>query len=228
MDLQGLKEAKENLQDKGMQLNDEDYIPCRALKSSKEIVYVTHQAWNSFCKRRTSWYWNSEKTGMFLIASNTSLDLPDVEHPVLITESNFEPDRLPSSYEITQLVQLEKYQKSKPHEWDRIDPIEKDFYQRWLKHHGLNKPFDFDEIFLTHSANHANFLDPIFFINVDGTKAPYSISDSIHICSSCLEFFNIIGSGWLVKYVVPCIGAVQFARLPMNKYFKVETPQKRK
>jgi hypothetical protein len=228
VDPQRLEEAKKNLQEKGMSLDDEDDIPCRVLKASKEIRYVTHRAWNSFCKRRTSWYWNSEKAGKFLIVSNTPLDLPDVEPPVLITESNFKPDRLPSSDEITQLIQLEEYQKRKPHEWDRVDPAEKDFYQRWLKHHGVNKPFHFDEVFLTHSANHANFLNPKFFITLDGTKVPYSISDSLHICSSCIEFFNIIGSEWEVKYVVPCIGAVQFARLPMNKYFRVETRPERK
>ena len=52
---------------------------------------------------------------------------------------------------------------------------------------------------------------------------PYSISDSIHVCSSCLEFFNILGKQWPVKYVVPCIGAVQFAHLPMDQYFEVKT-----
>lgn len=56
-----------------------------------------------------------------------------------------------------------------------------------------------------------------------GGKAPYSIAGSLHVCSSCLEFFNVIGDQWRLKYVVPCIGAVQFARLPINQYFEVET-----
>jgi hypothetical protein len=74
---------------------------------------------------------------------------------------------------------------------------------------------------MSHSANHSNFLDPKFFIKLDGLIVPYSIADSLHVCSSCLEFFNVLGSEWLVKYVVPCIGAVLFGRLPIDRYFKV-------
>jgi hypothetical protein len=64
--------------------------------------------------------------------------------------------------------------------------------------------------------------------NQNGIMAPYSIADSIHVCSSCLEFFNILGSQWPVKYVVPCIGAVQFARLSMDHYFEVKIFQAEK
>ena len=158
----------------------------------------------------------------FLIVCNSQLDLPDLRNPIVITESNFKPDRLPSPKEISQLIQSKKYQTKKPLEWDKPDPLERDFYQRWFGRQQRKEPFDFDQIFLSHSANHANFIDPKFYINLNERKVPYSIADSIHVCSSCLEFFNILGEQWSVKYVVPCIGAVQFAHLPMNKYFKIE------
>ena len=149
------------------------------------------------------------------------MDLPGLENPIIITESSFKPDRFPSPKEIPLLIQSEEYQKKKPREWDKPDPLEKDFYQRWFERNRVNEPFDFDTILMSHSANHANFLNPRFFINLNGSVVPYSISDSIHVCSSCLEFFNILGDQWPVKYVVPCIGAVQFAHLPMDQYFEV-------
>jgi hypothetical protein len=136
--------------------------------------------------------------------------------------SNFRPTRFPSSEEISQLIESQEFQKRKPSEWDKPDPLEKDFYQRWFGRYQADEPFDFENILLSHSANHANFLTPKFYVSVNKAIAPYSIADSIHVCSSCLEFFNILGSQWPTKYVVPCIGAAQFAHLPMNQYLRVE------
>ena len=180
-------------------------------------------AWEGFCKRRTSWYLNSEKAGKFLVVSNQPLELSGLGNPILITESNFKPDRLPTSEEIVELVQSVSFRKRKPRIWDKIEPIEKDVQKRWVERHGINEPFDFDKTFMIHSANHSNFITPRFYIILNEAKVPYSISDSAHVCSSCIEFFNILGEQWPVKYAVPCIGAVQFAHLPQDHYFRVET-----
>ena len=221
VDFHRFKAVRRNLEGIKIDLPDESRIPCRVLRASKEIAFLAPPAWNGFCKRRTSWYRKSGKADKFLIVSNNSLDLPGLENPIVIIESGFKPDRFPSPKEIPLLIQSEEYQKTKPREWDKPDPLEKDFYQRWFERNRINEPFDFDKILMTHSANHANFLDPKFFINLNGTIVPYSIADSIHVCSSCLEFFNILGGQWPVKYVVPCIGAVQFAHLPEDQYFRV-------
>ncbi|HUL30663.1 MAG TPA: hypothetical protein VLZ03_09445 [Thermodesulfobacteriota bacterium] len=222
-DLHGLKLARRNVEKRGIELSDEARIPCRVLRASTEIACVAPLAWNGFCKRRTSWYRKSAKSDKFLIVSDHLLDYPGLGNPIILTESGFKPDRIPSPQEIPLLIQSEEYQKKKPREWDNRDPLEKDFYQRWFERNKINEPFDFDKILTSHSANHSNFLDPRFFINLNGSIVPYSISDSIHVCSSCLEFFNILGEQWRVKYVVPCIGAVQFAHLPMDRYFEVRT-----
>jgi hypothetical protein len=220
--LAGLREVRNALEEKGLQLTDETHLPCRVLRESMNIAFVSPSAWNGFCKRRTSWFRKSEMSDKFLIVSKSPMDLRDLDHLIMITDSNFRPDRFPSSEEISQLIQSWEYQKRKPSEWEKTDPLEKDFYKRWFERQQRKEPFDFDQIVLGHGANHANFIDPQFFENVNGEKAPYSISDSLHVCSSCLEFFNILGNQWRVKYVVPCIGAVQFARLPMGKYFEVK------
>jgi hypothetical protein len=221
VDADRLKKVRENVGQSGAEFDDEVRIPCRVLRASREVSYLAPTAWYGFCRRRTSWYWESEKAGQHLIVSNTPFDHLDMGTPIIITESSFKPDRLPSSDEIAHLVKSQEFQKRKPKPWENIEPIEKDFYQTWFERHRKNEPFDFDKIFMSHSANHANFLDPKFFVNQNGIMVPYSIADSIHVCSSCLEFFNILGSQWPVKYVVPCIGAVQFAHLPINLYFEV-------
>jgi hypothetical protein len=222
VDFHRLKAVRSNLEGTKIDLPDESRIPCRVLRASKEIIYLLPSAWDGFCKRRTSWYRKSNMAGKFLIVSNSPLDVPDLESPIIIAGSNFMPDRRPNPDEIFQLVRSKEYQKRKPSEWDKPDPLERDFYQRWFERQQRKEPFDFDKILLSHSANHANFLDPKFFTNLNGTMVPYSIADSIYVCSSCLEFFNILGSQWPTKYVVPCIGAVQFAHLPIDQYFEVK------
>ena len=223
VDLQGLKAVREHLEKKEVELPEETRIPCRVLRTSMEVGYVVPLAWEGFCKRRTSWYLGSEKAGKFLVVSNEPLNLSGLGNPILIMNSDFKPDRLPTSLEMSELARSRSFQKAMPRSWDKPDVLEKGFYRRWFGRNRVNEPFDFEKILLSHSANHANFMDPKFFINMDGIKVPYSIADSAHVCSSCLEFFNILGSQWPVKYVVPCIGAVQFAKLPIDHYFRVVT-----
>jgi hypothetical protein len=221
IDSHNLKKVREDIEQRGRELDDEARIPCRVLRSSRDIGYLAPPAWDGFCKRRTSWYRRSKKAGKFLMVSNTSLNHLDIGNPIIIKASNFKPGHLPFYGEILQLIKSEEYQSLKPDVWEKVDPLDKEFYHRWFDRHPSQEPFDFDKIFAHHSANHANFIDPKFLINTDGIKAPYSIADSIHVCSSCIEFFNILGEQWPVKYVVPCIGAVQFAHLPIDQYFEV-------
>jgi hypothetical protein len=222
VDSDGLEKVRNNLEEREIEPTDESRIPCRVLKASTETGFIVPSAWYGFCKRRTSWYWESEKAGKTLVVSKAPIVPLDGENPIVITESNFKPDRLPLSGEITQLIESQEFQKRKPRSWENVEPIEKDFYQTWFERNRPTEPFDFDKIFTYHSANHANFLDPTFFLTLNGAISPYSIADSIHVCSSCVEFFNILGRQWPIKYVVPCIGAVLFAHLPMDHYFEVK------
>jgi hypothetical protein len=218
-----LDKIRKNCEKKGVELDDEPRIPCRVLRSSRDISYLTPPAWYGFCKRRTSWYWESEKASQFLVVSNSSLGQLGIGNPILITESHFKPDRFPSPDEIPEMIKSKKYQQRKPNTWERVEPIDTEFYRTWFERRRPNEPFDFDKIFASHSANHSNFIEPEFFVAQNGGISPYSIADSLRVCSSCMEFFNILGSQWPMKYVVPCIGAVLFAHLPMDQYFEVKT-----
>lgn len=223
VDFQSFKVVKKGLEERGIEIPDEARIPCRVLRASNEIAFLAPPSWNGFCKRRTSWYRKSKMAGKFLMVSNSPLDVPDQENPIIIMGSDFMPDRLPNPDDFSQMIRSKEYQERKPSEWDKPDPLENQFYRRWFERQQRKEPFDFDKILLSHSANHANFLEPKFFVKLNGAMVPYSIADSIYVCSSCLEFFDILGSQWPVKYVVPCIGAVQFAHLPMDRYFEVRT-----
>jgi hypothetical protein len=227
LDLNGFTSVKKLLEEEGNQGTGETHLPCRVLKTSTELGYVAPSAWNGFCKRRTSWYWKSDKAEKILIVSNKPWGIPGGKDPITVVDSNFKPDRLPSWKEILELIASDEYRKRKPKEWDKPAPIEKDFYQIYFERYGVTDSFDFEKLLKHHSANHANFLDPKFYIVLNESKVPYSIADTIHVCSSCLEFFNILGGQWSLKYVVPCIGAVKFAGLPMDQYFEVTAPKRK-
>ena len=101
------------------------------LRASRDVSYIVPEAWDGFCERRTSWYRRSNKTDKFLVVSNTSLAHLDIGNPIIIRDSNFKPDRLPSPEEILQLMESQEYHKRKPREWEKVEPLEKEFYQRW-------------------------------------------------------------------------------------------------
>ncbi len=216
-----MRETGESLGKAGMSAVEETRIPCRVLRASMEVGIVPPEAWEGFCKRRTSWCRTSRKAGLFLVVSTKPLDISGPGDRIVIVESHFRPDILPSPEEIEKLAGSTTFQEAKPEAWDRIAPVEIEFYQRWYQRFGGPGPFNFGKILMAHSANHANFIDPRFFVLPQGAKAPYSIADSLHTCSSCLEFFDILGEKWPLKYVIPCLGAVQFAHLPRDRYFRV-------
>jgi hypothetical protein len=202
----------------------ETHIPCRVLRTSLKAGVVPPSAWSEgFCRRRTSWYMGCGKTGKYLVVSRDRLDSLPVQDEMVVEDSVFKPGKLPLSDDISALARSASFKRRKPAQWDQVEEPERDVYRRWHERFGGGGPFDFERLFLFHSANHANFLEPRFFMESDQGKVPYSIADSLHTCSSCLEFFNILGGEWPVKYVVPCLGAVQFARLPRDQFFKVTT-----
>jgi hypothetical protein len=220
---QYVESVTEDLKEQGHSVAYESHLPCRVLRSSIGGVWVSPGAWDAVCKRKTSWYRKSEKATQSLLVSTLPLDLPGLGRPTIIRPSAFRSERILSPEDVDRLVASEEYRKRKPRAWDKPDPFERDLYRRWFLRYRGKEEFDFEAIFRSHSANHSNFMNPAHFVIMPGGKAPYSIAGSLYVCSSCLEFFNIIGDQWRFKYVTPCIGAVQFARLPINQYFEVET-----
>lgn len=211
--------------EKGLRVTRETHLPCRVMRESVEVGCIVPEAWDGTCKRKTSWYLGSSKAGALLVVSREALDGIDGRETLFISESSFRAERLPSADDLRALAASGAYGKRKPLLWDQVDPVERATHERWVRRFGVEESFD--ALFLYQSANHANFLAPRFYVMEDGRTVPYSIAGSTHVCSSCLEFFGILGERWPVKYVVPCLGAVQFARLPRDEYLRVETRKRR-
>ena len=104
-----------------------------------------------------------------------------------------------------------------------MSDVEKKLYVKWAQRFG-SACQDFPFLYLSHTANHGNFINPHFFIEDGGSVIPYSIDRSAHLCSSCVELFNILGVQFKKKLVAPCPGASLFARLEPDAYLLVESP----
>mgnify|MGYP000047008739 CR=1 FL=1 len=61
-----------------------------------------------------------------------------------------------------------------------------------------------------------------FFIRDEENIIPYSIDRSAHLCSCCVELFQVLGDEFERKLVAPCPGATIFARLKPDRYLLVE------
>ena len=120
------------------------------------------------------------------------------------------------------MVEEEEFRFSVPEEWYIVSDLEKRLWTKWARR--LGSEAEWDTLFLTHTATHANFIKPRFFIEEGDRIIPYSIDQSANLCSCCLELFGVIGERWKKKLVAPCAGAVIFSRLEKDRYLLVESP----
>ena len=199
---------------------------CIPLSRRFDFGLIPPSAWVDFpvCRRQLSWYSRSPMAGKTLLT--TSLDLQDLglEPETIISPSQaFQPPRRPNREEMAALIQRPSYLKSKPSQWDDLEGGGRRQLEEWMKLMRL-KDITPEELLLAHSANHANFIEPVYFVDVADRPAPYSLGPTTRLCSACLEFFNILGQNHYLKYVSPCPGAVRFADLEPNKFYEVLTP----
>lgn len=212
---------RESLSDRGINIKTTVGIPCAPLDPINRISRVTPDVWNQTCVRQGSWYRKSKKNGLYLIISSFELkDNMDRPHSI-ITASDFEPPRYSSMKEKIQLVHEREFMEQMPLEWMDVSDREKSEYLRWAGKME-NGAIDFETLFITHSANHANFIKPHRYIEKNGEIIPYSIDRSAYLCSCCLELFQVIGEEYAKKYVSPCSGACVFARLESDRYLLVQ------
>jgi hypothetical protein len=186
---------------------------------------VPPDAWEKyeFCKRQLSWYKTSPHFGCTLLVSSLKLDKWHFIPETIIQESRFRPPGLPDREEKLNLLRRRSYRRAKPAEWDNIGDEDPQFHERWMKIMGV-RGITYEELFLTHCANHANFIEPAYYIEEKNGPVPFSIDKTVHVCSACLEFFNIVGAQASKKLVVPCPGAVLFAGMSPNRYYEVIQP----
>ncbi|MFO8163189.1 MAG: hypothetical protein R6T98_01490 [Desulfatiglandales bacterium] len=216
------KELRSQLMSKNIKLKSGKAVVCPGLDEISRIISVAPEVWNATCQRQGSWYRKSEKNGQYLIISSFDLDGYEGFKEAVITRSDFFLPRPATKEEKEEMVENEQFRSLVPQEWYIVSDLEKRLWTRWARRLGSDE--EWDSLFLTHTASHANFINPRFFVELDGQKIPYSIDRSANLCSCCLELFHIIGDTLPKKLVAPCAGAVIFSRLPKDRYLMVERP----
>jgi len=216
------KDLRSSLMSQNIKLKSGKAVICPGLDEISKIISVSPEVWNGTCQRQGSWYRKSKKNGQYLIISSFELDGYERFKEAVITRSDFLLPRPATREEKKEMVENEEFKSIVPKEWYVVSDLEERLWTRWARRLGSEE--DWDSLFLTHTANHANFIKPRFFIESDGQKIPYSIDGSANLCSCCLELFHVIGDRFSKKLVAPCSGAVIFSRLPKDRYLMVERP----
>ncbi len=136
-----------------------------------------------------SWYRESSHAGQFLVISSSDLIDYGLSAEVVIRDSKFWPEKLPDDDAKQQLISQSNYQKTKPDEWDDLENEDPVLISKWLKVMGIRN-MTYEELFVSHCANHANFIEPMFYIEEDEFgKVSYSIAKKSNlVCSACLSF----------------------------------------
>jgi len=198
-------------------------IVCTPLDIINKISIVPPEVWDDTCGRQGSWYRTSEKNGLYLIVSSFELENYESQKSATLTESDFKPPGLASLEDKKVLFEDLQLRARMPEEWKHVEETEKRIYLRWARRLGSDIR-EYDVLYHSHTANHANFINPHFFIEDESGIVPYSIDRSAHLCSCCVELFQVLGSEFDRKLVAPCPGATIFARLKPDRYLLVEKP----
>ena len=218
-----LDQIKSTLKQQGIKIGRALKTPCEVLKARDNKVFVAApEVWNVLCKRQGSWYRESDKLGQYMLMSEQRLPAKfDQYLEAELSESDFQPSDLPAKQELKQLVEDAAYQDNKPVEWEnkgiKDSLLFKSFFTItgfWGWGDNLNK------VWLNHRANHANFLAKRFTTQIDGEAVPYTVSENDSVCSSCVEFFNVLEKGQR-KLVRSCPGAITFGGVKRKVYYDV-------
>jgi len=212
---------EEQLAVRGMKMKFAKGVVCTPLDESNKISCVTPEVWDETCARQGSWYRASEKSGLYLVISSLDVEEFKGKKAGTIRQIDFHPPKLATLEDKQALVGDADFDRRVPSRWRKISDLEKRIFLRWAARLGSDTD-DFDMLYLSHTANHANFVKPRFFIREGEMIIPYSIDRSAHLCSSCLELFHVLGDEHKKKLVAPCPGATIFARLEPDKFLLVE------
>ena len=197
--------------------------PCETLRASgKKVRYAAPEAFDKLCSRQGSWYRNSNKFGEYLVISEEKL--PQKYNRFLnasISESDFMPGALPEKKAIKQLVNSLEYRSQRPDEWEQAGIKDSVMFKLMFSITGFWGWGDnMKKHWINQRANHANFLSHQYTSEIDGEDVPYSVTDNDGVCSSCVEFFNMIDQSSR-KMVRACPGAVTFAGVKGKVYYDV-------
>jgi hypothetical protein len=212
---------REDLAARGIRLKSAKGVVCTPLDEINRVASVAPEVWGETCGRQGSWYRSSDRNGRVLIVSAFPLEGYEEDLEGRISLSSFQPPARATREELEAMTADPAFAGQVPPEWSRTGETERRIQVRWARRLGADVQ-DYEELYLTHTANHANFLQPRFFVREGQEVVPYSIQKSALLCSCCLELFQVIGRDHARKLVAPCPGAVIFARLEPDVFLLVE------
>ena len=198
---------------------------CELLHPKREGGIAPPEVWNKNCRRQGSWFRASKHNGEILVVTNSPLEgRPGIK----IIPTDFKLPRRPGPEEIQALAELPAYRQKEPPAWQTIDDFDREqfrLFRQGLLKLGLANQEEaeekFESAFPGHCANHANFIEPRFFLERERKTIPYSIGSTLQVCSACVQLFGLLGDQFDEKLVVLCPGAVVFTGLPRDQYFSV-------
>jgi len=216
--------VRETLAGIGLEIKKAKLTPCQALGASSGTVYIAApQIFNGLCKRQVAWYRHSHRCGQYLLVSAQRLP-QDFETflEARYSESDFSPPYSPSDEEIEELVASPEYQENKPRDRELMGLKDAILQKLLFSVTGLWRQGDnFSKFRPKQCTTHANFILHRFTAKYDGEEVPYTVKDSLGVCSSCMETFNLIDRDSR-KLVAPCPGAVKFGGAKQGVFLDVE------
>jgi hypothetical protein len=173
------------------------------------------------------WYQASPHAGKYLVVTSQALAEPFNQFlETTIEPVAFDPPCIPTPEEHKALAANPGYKTRQPQGWGAFP---KEMGVAIVK--GLGKVFGaristFEDLLCTWTAVHANFVCPAYRSGEKFGNIPYSISDSVHMSTCCVEMFNLINTQEEALLVRPCIGAVIVKAFERDQYYLV-TPIKK-
>ena len=207
-----------------IQLAGSRLTPCETLRmSEKKAIYASPSVFNRMCVRQGSWYRNSVRNGKYLLLSPVKLPSEFVDYfDAIISESSFVPDKLPTNNELIDIVESIEYKEGRPEQWEKKTIFDAILFKIFFT---VNRQWGWGEnlktYWLSHKANHANFVSNKVTTEIDGAKVPYSISENAGVCSSCVEFFNIVNEDQR-KLVRACPGSITFGAAKKDVFLDIQ------
>ena len=206
MDKSDVEKLKTQLDDEQKNYALAVKLPCEALKAETGIV--APEVWNLNCRHDAApWYYASKLNGKYLVVSDNRLSSEyEALLEVIVKESDFTSESYPSKEEIKKLADSPKFKEQRPEGWLGFPEDAKTRLATAFKNNvGIDDSID--DIFKGWDAIHANFMEGKYTIEEEGKHIPYTIADTNHTGSCCVELFNIVGSEFKTKLVKPCLGA---------------------
>jgi hypothetical protein len=214
------------LRDKKIEMIRAKQNPCEALQGT--VGCAEPHTWSVICKYDAApWYLASPHAGEYLVVSSFPLD--ERYRPFLettIEPVSFTPPRMATQEEMVNLASDTGYLAKEPSGWCAFPKEMTEAIMKGLAQMSGSEPEPWESLLRSWNAVHANFANPKLRADETFSRAPYSITDTSHIGTCCVEVFNLLGSQEESLLVRPCIGAAIVKVLEKDKYYLIKPSKK--